>query len=148
MSPDRLFDLANTLALAGWVVLLFAPRRWPGVTHVPRWGIPIALSALYAGLMLAYFDQAGGSYGSIAEVRQLFASDEVLVAGWTHYLTFDLMIGALMAERLDGAEVSRLVQAPVLACIFLFGPLGVLLSLGTEAAMRGGPLLRRIGGAA
>jgi len=30
-------------------------------------------------------------------VRALFAHDHVLVAGWVHYLAFDLMVGALLA---------------------------------------------------
>jgi hypothetical protein len=77
-----------------------------------------------------------GGFGSIAEVRTLFMSDPVLVAGWGHYLAFDLLIGTLLADRLDRAGVTRWLQAPVLLLTFMFGPAGWLLGLATEAAAR------------
>jgi len=105
--------------------------------HVPRTAIPLALSALYTALVLAFFWRAeGGGYGSIAEVRALFAHDHVLVAGWVHYLAFDLMVGALLAERMDRAGIHRLVQAPTLLATFMFGPAGVVLALLTEGTLR------------
>jgi len=53
-----------------------------------------------------------------------------------------------MAGRMDRARVIRLVQAPVLVCIFLFGPLGVVLALVTEGALRLPPLSRLKGASA
>ena len=91
---------------------------------------------IYVALMGAYVADAGGGFGSIAEVRTLFMSDPVLVAGWGHYLAFDLLIGSLLAERLDRAGVTRWLQAPVLLLTFLFGPAGWLLGMATEAAVR------------
>jgi hypothetical protein len=64
----------------------------------------------------------------------LFASDPVLVAGWGHYLAFDLLIGVVLADRMDRAAVPRLLQAPVLLATFMFGPVGWLLGMLTEAA--------------
>jgi hypothetical protein len=86
--------------------------------------------------MAAYFASADGGFGSIAEVRRLFDAEPVLVAGWGHYLAFDLLVGTMLAERMDQAGVSRLLQAPVLLMIFLFGPAGWLLGLATEAGAR------------
>ena len=86
--------------------------------------------------MPVHFAEAGGGRGSLAEVRPLFAHDHLLVAGWVHFLAFDLMIGALMADRMDRVGVHRALQAPVLLSIFLFRPLGVLLALGTEGGLR------------
>ncbi|SLN72506.1 ABA4-like family protein [Roseisalinus antarcticus] len=134
--PDTSFSIASLAAMVGWTILIFAPRRWPLLNGVPRWAIPLALSVLYSGLVLANFSASGGGYGSIAEVRQLFASDQVLVAGWAHCLAFDLMIGAIMAERMDRAGVQRPWQAPVLCAILMFGPLGLLLAVLTEAGLR------------
>ena len=135
MAPDDLFGLANMVALPGWAILILAPRRWPAVNMLPAVVIPLLLSVLYTGLVLRYFAEAGGGYATLAEVRTLFLSDEVLVAGWAHYLAFDLMVGALMAVRLDRMGVSRLIQAPVLVSIFLFGPVGVIFTYAIEAAL-------------
>jgi hypothetical protein len=98
--------------------------------------IPAALSALYALLVLTSLAGAEGGFGSLQEVRALFADDRVLLAGWVHYLAFDLLVGSVLAARLDRAGVGRLVQAPILALVFLLGPLGALLALLTEGALR------------
>lgn len=136
MNPDDMFGLASMAALPGWAILILAPRRWPLLNMVPALIIPLALAALYTGLILTHFSAAGGGFGTIAQVRQLFMSDPALVAGWVHYLAFDLMIGAAMAARLDRIGVGRLLQAPILISIFMFGPVGVLLTLLTEAVLK------------
>ena len=135
MTPEHLFEMANMVALPGWAILIFAPRRWPALNLLPAIVIPLLLSVLYTGLVLRYFAEAGGGYATLAEVKTLFLSDEVLVAGWAHYLAFDLMVGALMAQRLDRIGVSRLIQAPIQISIFLFGPVGVVFTCLMEAAL-------------
>jgi hypothetical protein len=136
MDWTALFSLINGLALAGWGVLLLAPRRWTVLGWLPRIVVPGLIAALYVALMGAYVADAGGGFGSIAEVRTLFMSDPVLVAGWGHYLAFDLLIGTLLADRLDRAGVTRWLQAPVLLLTFMFGPAGWLLGMATEAGAR------------
>ena len=77
-----------------------------------------------------------GGFNSIAEVRALFMSDPVLLAGWVHYLAFDLFLGIWIAEQADRIHIHRIIQAPVLAATFLFGPIGLLLHLGLAAGAR------------
>ena len=136
MTPDTLFQIANPLAMAGWLVLVLAPRRWALLGHLPRTAIPLVLAAVYSAVMLAGFFTAEGGYDSLDAVATLFEDRSILLAGWLHYLAFDLVVGALMAERMDRAGVHRVVQAPVLITIFLFGPMGMLLALVTEGAVR------------
>ena len=148
MDWQGIFGNAGMLTMLGWAVLILAPRRiaWLGV--VPRLAVPLLLSVLYSALMLAFFFTAEGGFGSLAEVRALFATDPLLLAGWVHYLAFDLLIGCFLAERLDRAGVHRVIQAPILVMVFLFGPMGLLLGLLTElgAKLRARPLT--VGGAA
>lgn len=136
MTPEDLFGVANAVVLPGWLILLVAPRRWPLLNAVPQLVLPLALSLLYSALVLTHFASAAGGYGTLGEVKTLFASDWVLLAGWVHYLAFDLAIGAWAASRMDRTGVSRLVQAFVLPFIFLLGPLGLVLALLTEAGLR------------
>jgi hypothetical protein len=136
MDWSMLFSLMNALAMVGWLVLMLAPRRWTALGLVPRLLVPGAIGVAYTALMGAHFASAGGGFGSIAEVRMLFASDPVLVAGWGHYLAFDLLIGVLLADRLDRVGVTRLLQVPVLLATFMFGPAGWLVGLITEAVAR------------
>ena len=136
MDWSALFTFINNLTLAGWLVLLLAPRRWTVLGWVPRLVVPGVIALIYTALMAAYVADAGGGFATIAQVRQLFMSDPVLVAGWGHYLAFDLLIGTVLAERLDRAGVSRWVQVPVLLLTFMFGPAGWLLGMATEAGAR------------
>ncbi len=143
MSADDLFGLASAAVLPGWLILILAPRshklggRWVWLDRIPALIIPFGLSALYTGLILAHFAGAeGGGFASIAQVRALFASDFGLLAGWVHYLAFDLMIGAVMASQMDKMGLSRLSQAPLLALIFLFGPLGAFLIWAPQGSLR------------
>lgn len=138
MDWDGLFATANAAALPGWAIVLLAPRggRWRLLGLAPRIAIPLVLSALYSGLMLGHLVTAGGGFDSIRAVRHLFASDPVLVAGWLHYLAFDLLVGVALADRMDRADVARWVQMPVLGLVFLAGPVGLLLGLAAEAGAR------------
>lgn len=146
MTPEDLFGLASAAVLPGWAILILAPRRWPLLNAVPALVLPGALSLLYAGVVLTHFANAtaaGGGFGSLAQVAILFSDDWALLAGWVHYLAFDLFIGAWAAARMDRNGLDRLVQAAILVCIFLFGPLGLVLVLLTELGLRGLLLLPR-----
>lgn len=136
MTPDSLFSLSSALVLPAWLILIFAPRRWPLLNAFPAYVVPFVLSALYAVLVLSHFSEAGGGFGSLSEVRQLFTNDMVLLAGWVHYLAFDLFIGAWTAAMMDRVGVSRIIQGFILPLIFLFGPAGFILAL----AIAGGNL--------
>jgi len=136
MDWNSLFSLMNSLAMAGWLTLLLAPRRMAVLGWVPRMVVPGVIAIVYTALMGAHFAATEGGFGSIAAVRALFSSDPVLVAGWGHYLAFDLLIGVLLADRMDRAGVTRLLQAPVLLTTFMFGPAGWLLGMVTETAAR------------
>lgn len=138
MSAATAFSLASSTAMAGWLLLILAPR-WGALIAFIRFGLIGALSLTYAVLIFVYFFRVeGGGFGSIAEVRALFMSDPVLVAGWVHYLAFDLFIGTFIATEADKRGWNRLLQAPILVATFLFGPLGLLLfylNRATEAAL-------------
>ncbi len=139
MTPEEIFGTTGTPAILGWAILILAPRRFALLNAVPQLVIPLGLSVLYAVLVLRYFTEPGGGFGSLADVRQLFTSDWTLLAGWVHYLAFDLAIGAYLATRMDRAGIGRLVQAPILVTTFLLGPIGFALAVLTEAALTARP---------
>jgi hypothetical protein len=140
--PERLFALANSAALAGWAILIFLPRRYDVVFFIPQYLIPFGFGLLYAGLIFANVYTVDGGFGSIADVRALFSKDELLLAGWLHYLAFDLFIGAWIARQADGLGYPRALQAVVLLATFMFGPVGLVLFLAIRSfyRRRKGPL--------
>jgi hypothetical protein len=128
MTPDRLFLWVNQAALVGWLLLLggvVARRAWwvAGVRRVA----PAALGVVYVAVIAATWGSAEGNFNSLAGVRSLFSSDWVLVAGWVHYLAFDLFVGSSMAEEVLRTKRPRAVLIPVLPLTFLFGPAGLVL---------------------
>jgi hypothetical protein len=128
MNWEQAFGLANLAAVAGWAALVALPRSRL-LLGALRHGLIGALSLAYAGLAMVHFAGSGGGFGSIAAVRALFASDPVLLAGWVHYLAFDLFVGTWIAERADALGLSRWLQGPVLLATFVLGPLGLLVFL-------------------
>lgn len=139
-TTDQLFGYAGQAAMLGWVILIFLPRRWALLTAIPRYVIPFGLSLLYAGLaMTHFFTVEGGGYGSLDQVAALLGNREMLLAGWVHYLAFDLFIGGWIAVKADEIGVNRLIQAPILVATFMFGPVG----LATFLAMRAGYFRKR-----
>ena len=134
MTPDDLFGLASAAVLPGWAILILAPRRWEPLNAVPALIIP--------GVLRHFADAAaaGGGYGSLSEVAALFGHDWLLLAGWVHYLAFDLFVGAWAAARMDARGLDRVAQGAILLSIFLFGPLGLMLVLLAELGLR--PLAR------
>ena len=141
---ESLFGATNLVAVVGWAMLLFLPRR--PLTHSAILFAGIGLLCLaYAGIITALV--AGADPGqvpgappyvasdySIAGLRKLFGSDAGMVAGWTHYLAFDLFVGLWIGRDADNKGFSRLIQAPILLLTFLAGPLGLLLWLVVREA--------------
>jgi hypothetical protein len=130
---ETIFTAANTLALAGWILLVLAPRRRWAHWHVAGVAIPAALALAYVSLLAWHAPGAEGGFSTLAGVRALFATDGVLLAGWLHYLAFDLFLGAWMCRRATAEALPLWRLYPALPFTFLAGPAGLLLFLALRA---------------
>jgi hypothetical protein len=127
MSPEQLFSICNFLVLPGWLLLIFAPRwRWTS-RIVQTCILPLLLALVYLYLIVAYFGKSEGGFGSLAQVSQLFRNPHALLAGWIHYLAFDLFVGSWEARDARRLGIHHLLLIPCLVLTFFFGPLGLLL---------------------
>ena len=131
IDPATAFNLGGKLALLGWLGLLaslFVVRARPATQLAARIVIPALLAIAYGLLIWTGFGEApGGGFGSIEEVRALFASDSALAAGWLHYLAFDLFVGSWIVSDGLRRRVPALLILPCLPLTLMFGPLGLLL---------------------
>ena len=140
IDPATAFNLSGKLVMLGWLGLiasLFIARARPTTQMAARLIVPALLAIAYGLLIRTGFAEAtGGGFGSIAEVRALFASDSALTAGWLHYLAFDLFVGGWIVA--DGLKrgIPALLILPCLPLTFLFGPLGLLLFILLRLAFR------------
>ncbi len=140
-APDALFQLANTLALAAWVALAVAVpgRRFTRtVWLVTGRVLPLLFAAAYVALLATSWP-AGGGFGSLAAVRVLFDAPAALLAGWLHYLAFDLFVGTWIAQHAARVGMPRLAVLPVLALTFLFGPAGLLVHFALQPLLAPAP---------
>ena len=60
----------------------------------------------------------------------------MLLAGWIHYLAFDLLVGAHIVRQGRVLGLSPWLVLPCLPLTFLFGPAGFLLFLSLRLAAR------------
>ena len=62
----------------------------------------------------------------------------MLLAGWIHYLAFDLLIGSWEVRDARELGIPHLFVVPCLFLTFMFGPAGWLLYRGVRASRKGG----------
>ena len=133
---DNLFALGNGIAMAGWIGLAVAPLapRWrTSIWRLTGIAMPALLAVGYLALVAPSLAEV--RYGSLAQVRGLFDNPSMLLAGWWHYLAFDLFVGTWIARDGQRTGVPHWALLPCLALTFMFGPLGLLAYLGTRAAV-------------
>jgi len=126
MDLEVIFSCAGILAMSGWLVLLAAPLIPKWSDRIAGYVVPILLSLGYVILILFFPSGDAGGFGSLAEVIDLFADPRAMMAGWVHYLAFDLLIGAWMCRTARRDGLSFWLVAPCLPLTFLFGPAGYL----------------------
>ena len=142
MSLDAIFQLCTTAALAGWVVLLASPIAPTLADRVAGLLIPILLAVAYGGLVLAFWSRAQGGFDNLSNVMLLFTKPEIALAGWIHYLAFDLFVGSWEVRTARTERIPFLIIVPCLLLTFLFGPTGYLAFTGLRAARAMIPLAR------
>jgi hypothetical protein len=133
MTLHQWFDVANLTAMVGWLLLvgslfMAAQGAWAQrLRAVSGRAIPLALCVGYAVALFAARGSApGGNFQSLSGVATLFASPAVLLAGWVHYLAFDLWVGRAIVDDAHKQGMSRWAVLPCLPLTFLFGPVGLL----------------------
>ena len=131
---DQAFSWAGMLALCGWIVLALSPLRPALAQLIAARFVPIVLGLAYAALLFHFWGEAAGGFGSLGDVAALFSHRGLLLAGWLHYLAFDLLIGAWEVREAKRAGVPQLAVLPCLALTFLFGPVGFLTFLVLRSA--------------
>jgi hypothetical protein len=139
MTPETLFMIANPLALMGWLALAIAPLAPRLIDLFAGWVLPGLLSLGYAVLMLVHFADAPGGFQTLTDVQALFTDSDVALAGWAHYLAFDLFIGAWILRDARREGFAHWSVLPILPFVFLVGPAGFVAYVALKLLRRGIP---------
>jgi ABA4-like protein len=127
MTPNQTFDILNLIALAAWVMLVLSPRLPPWTSTVTGTVVPVVLAAVYTAVVATTWAGSDGGFSSLADVAALFSNPWILLAGWTHYLAFDLLVGNWEMHDARRRGIPYILVLPCLVLTFLFGPAGWLL---------------------
>jgi hypothetical protein len=129
MNPDQIFSLCNTIAMAGWIILILLPFWFHSDKFIL--GIIIALLGIvYAWLVLSSFNFGDiKKFGSLDGVLELFQNPVMVTAGWVHYLAFDLLAGIFIKRNGIKHNIPHWLLVPCYLFTFMFGPVGLVVYL-------------------
>ena len=136
MTPDYIFQIASTIVLPGWLLLMFA-SNWKWTSRIVVGIIVATLALTYAILVfqtLTFEDLSG--FGNLAGVMKLFTDPTAVLVGWIHYLAFDLMVGWFIVFDARRENINRWLLIPCLLFSFMLGPVGLLLYLLLRLVIR------------
>jgi hypothetical protein len=135
MTPDTVFLVCNNGVIPAWLLLAVAPGwRWTERIVHAAW-IPLLLGLVYtAAFALNSSPPEGAGFGSLEGVMKLFTSPHAMLAGWIHYLAFDLFVGAWEVRDARRNGIPHWMVLPCLFFTLMLGPIGLGLYLVLRAA--------------
>ena len=137
MQPETLFSVCSFAVVPAWILLVVAPRwKWTA-RLIGSSVISLLLAGVYLVLVVTHFGRTDGGFGSLEDVSTLFQNPAVLLAGWIHYLVFDLFIGGWEVRDAQRLGIPHLAVIPCLVLTFLFGPIGFLLYFSLRIGLKG-----------
>lgn len=99
---QRAWSLVNASTLPFWLAMIVAPRSRFTARLIAR-AAPLhaGLSVVYSLTLLTAAAKADErvDFAKLASVSQAFQRPEAMLAGWTHYISFDLLVGSWIWRR-------------------------------------------------
>ena len=129
---DIVFRSLNFVAI-GWLLLVIAPF-FPKFKHayIIVDCIVLLYSVVYLWLMVpivaSILDRGETvDFSSLEAVHSLFQNRDVMLAGWTHYVAFDLFVASRII--IDAANIGfpHVIACLCLPVLLMAGPVGVVL---------------------
>jgi hypothetical protein len=136
---ENFFQFTNTLALLAWIALVLLPGKKPVSSVLCAVVVPGLLAFAYAsviGWKLATNGPPPGDVMTLAGLREVFRDDWVFAAAWTHYLAFDMVVGAWIARDSVSLGMPWLLRTVALVLTFLAGPVGFLIHIVGRGVLR------------
>jgi heme A synthase len=130
MTPDVIFKLCSTLALFGWIILIIGSAFVIDIDKYIIGTIVTILCITYAWLIFGHFRPMDiDKFSTLNGIIDLLKQPHVAVAGWVHYLAFDLLTGTWIKRNAVKYNIAHVATLPCLLLTFMLGPVGLLLYL-------------------
>ena len=129
MSNELLFSIANGIALLAWLVLLVFPFR--PFTNKLLIGVVVGLLCITYSVLVYQLLKPGDfqKFSTLGGVISLLSEPGMALAGWVHYLAFDLMVGLFIANNAAKYGIAHAWIVPCLILTYMLGPVGLMLYL-------------------
>lgn len=139
---ETLFSLISLLPMPIWLSMLLFPQRRFTTRLVTAYWPFVALSGVYAVLLLAALVSGGIGFDfSFHALRRGFSQEWAFLAAWAHFLAFDLFVGVWIFR--DAKYYG--IRPPIYLLLTLFaGPLGLLAYLITRGRRARGEPVRTL----
>lgn len=135
---ETIFSVCSSLAMVGWGGLILLPGQKLVVEVLARVVIPVIIGLVYLFLMASHFATApaDAGFGTLDAVASLFTIRGLLLAGWIHYLAFDLFVGSWEVTDARANGIHHLLVVPCLLATFMVGPVGLVLYFAIKYGSR------------
>lgn len=126
---NQILHAVNLGSLPAWISLVLLPR-WRHTKTITT-AIAVAYSFLYVVLAYVLFSKAMfamdlNAFSTTAGLTQMFTDATSVLAGWAHFIVFDLWTARFFVLDSARSNIPHLAVVPcILGCMF-FGPLGLL----------------------
>jgi hypothetical protein len=130
----RIYAVVNTCTAPVWLAMILLPRS-AATRAVVRLCTPLyaALGASYVGLLASGWGGERVDFRDPDTVRRGLLQPRGFLAGWAHYIAFDLFVGRWVWEQ--GLERGRSTRLALLLT-WMAGPAGLTLWLAQSATGR------------
>jgi hypothetical protein len=128
MSPDTIFKITCILAAIGWIILVVISPSWPTFDKFLVGVIISMLSLVYTTLNFTNFSpDILEHFSSLDGIYSLYKNPALLLAGWVHFLAFDLAVAVWIKKNSlkHGIKHGWVIPALIFTC--LLAPLGFLI---------------------
>src|SRR5262245_33438756 len=99
MSYDQVNQINQVLGLPvllAWGLMVVAPRWRVTRVFLHSDVVPLVIAVVYAALVLPHVGGLFSSFRDLGAIAAAFQNPGFMLAGWIHYLAFDLLVGRVV----------------------------------------------------
>ncbi len=144
MNSELVYLTVNYAVLPFWLLLAILPNHRMTRVLVHSGLIPLLLGVVYVVALVLGDPDPSASGTTLPGVLRLFDDPWVMIAGWTHYLIFDLFVAAWQVRDARRRAIPHLAVVPGLFGTLMFGPVGLLWYLALRLMLRRTVLLEEV----
>jgi hypothetical protein len=129
ITPATMYMALNLGVLPFWALLIALPHASITERLVHSIALPLILGVTYAWLLATALTSPapeGAGFATLDALMKTFSVEIALVAGWAHYIVFDLFVGAWQARDAQRVGLNHLLLIPCLLLTLIVGPIGLV----------------------